>query len=136
MRRLLWLCVGLSLVSHRTARADESVPDMEKYYLVLLKRAPDAPKLEGPALEALQKKHLAHLRAMYEAGKMAIAGPFDEQEDETLRGMCLYRVATLGEARTLAEEDPMVKAGRLRVEVLAWWVEKGYVSFKPPVRSK
>ena len=132
MKHVSWLFLAVALASPTTARTDESMPNMEKYYVVLLKRAPNAPRLEGPALEELQKKHLGHLRGMYEAGKMVIAGPFDEQRDETMRGMCLYRVATIDEARKLAEQDPMVKAGRLQVEVLAWWVEKGYVSFKPP----
>jgi uncharacterized protein len=127
----LWLALSLTLV--KAARADEPPPNLEKYYVVLLERAPSAPKLDEAALEALQKKHLAHLRAMFEAGKMVIAGPFDEQQDPTMRGMCLYRVATGAEARKLAEQDPMVLAGRLRVEVLAWWVEKGFMSFKPPV---
>jgi hypothetical protein len=27
--------------------------------------------------------------------------------------------------------DPVVQAGRLKVEVMAWYVEKGYMSFKP-----
>jgi uncharacterized protein len=112
------------------------MPNMEKYSVVLLKRAPNAPKLEGPALEELQKKHLSHLRAMYEAGKMVVAGPFDEQRGETMRGMCLYRVATLEDARNLAEQDPAVKAGRFQVEVLAWWVEKGVMSFKSAPASK
>jgi uncharacterized protein len=126
----------IALVPLASARADGPVPNMEKYYVVLLERAPNAPKLEEAALEALQAQHIAHLRAMYEAGKMLIAGPFDEQRDPRMRGMCLYRVATGDEARALAEQDPMVKAGRLQVEVLAWWVEKGYLSFKPPSGAK
>jgi len=114
------------------ARAAEPAPNMEKYYLVLLKRPATPVKLEAAALEALQKRHLDHLRGMYLAGKMVVAGPFDEQKDPTLRGLCLYRVGNLEEARKLAEEDPMVRAGRLEVEVLAWWVEKGAVTFRPP----
>lgn len=39
---------------------------------------------------------------------------------------------TLEEAQKLAEDDPMVRAGRLTVEVVAWWVEKGAVTFRPP----
>jgi uncharacterized protein YciI len=66
---------------------------------------------------------------MADAGKLVIAGPFDAQEDATLRGMCLYRVSTPAEARSLAEADPMVKAGRLRAEVMTWYVEKGYMEF-------
>ncbi len=136
MKLAFLLSLALTLVVPKAARAEEPMPNMEKFYVVLLKRAPNAPKLEVSAAEELQKKHLAHLRAMYEAGKLVIAGPFDEQRDETMRGMCVYRVPTLDDARKLAEQDPAVKAGRLQVEVLAWWVEKGFVTFKPPPPAK
>jgi uncharacterized protein YciI len=114
------------------ARAAGPAPNMEKYYLVLLKRPAKPPQLEAKALEDLQDRHLDHIRKMYFAGKMVVAGPFDEQKDPTLRGLCLYRVGDREEARKLAEEDPMVRAGRLEVEVVAWWVEKGAVTFRPP----
>jgi uncharacterized protein len=104
---------------------------MEKYSLVLLRRSATAPKLAPEALEALQEKHLAHLRAMHAAGKLAVAGPLDDQQDQTLRGVCLYRV-DLAEARELAGNDPAVKAGRLEVEAMTWWVEKGAISFPLP----
>jgi uncharacterized protein len=125
-----WILLAILLAP--AARAAQPAPNMEKYYLVLLKRAANAPQLEPKALEDLQKRHLGHLNSMYLAGKMVVAGPFDEQKDPSLRGMCLYRVGTMEEARKLAESDPTVKAGRLEVEVLAWWVEKGAVTFRPP----
>ena len=131
MKRLFFLTLLLTGSVSTLARADEP-SRMERYYVVLLKRPPNAPHLDDAAKEALQKQHLGHLRAMYEAGKLVLAGPFDEQRDETLRGMCLYRVASLDEARKLAEQDPAVKAGRLVVEAFAWWVEKGAVSFRGP----
>jgi uncharacterized protein YciI len=100
---------------------------MERYSLVLLRRpANGGPKVAD--LEALQRQHIGHLQAMARAGKMVVAGPFDDQADPRMRGMCLYRVS-LEEARRLAQEDPMVKAGRLEVEVLTWWVEKGAMTF-------
>jgi len=132
MRRLPWVALALAVGGLTPAHADEAMAEMEKYYVVLLKRPTNAPKLDDAALEALQKQHLGHLQALYEAGKIVLAGPFDEQRDEALRGMCLYRVASLDEARTLAESDPAVKARRLVVEVFAWWVKRGTVSFKPP----
>ena len=109
--------------------------EFEKHYLVLLERAPGAPKLSEPELQALQKQHLAHLTRMGESGKMVLAGPFSEQDDEGMRGACIYRTATKEEAKQLAEQDPMVKAGRLQVEVMAWYTEKGYLAFPlaPPV---
>jgi uncharacterized protein len=117
--------------------AAEKKFEFDKHYLVLLKRAPGAKKLPEPALQQLQKEHLAHLTRMGESGKMVLAGPFDEQDDVGMRGACIYRTATKAEAKQLAEQDPMVKAGRLQVEVVAWYTEKGYLAFPkaPPVEG-
>ncbi len=44
-----------------------------------------------------------------------------------------FKIGLDNEAYTydkLAEQDPAVKAGRLAVEVLAWWVEKGVLSLR------
>lgn len=117
------------------AHLGEPEMQFESYQLVLLRRGPKWTPEETPALEQLQQAHLAHLGKMGESGKMVIAGPFGDQHDQSLRGMCLYRVGSLEQAKNLAKEDPMVKAGRLKVEVLTWYVEKGYMTFPkaPPV---
>jgi uncharacterized protein YciI len=112
------------------SRAGDPLPyEMESYQLVLLVRAPTYQKLPKEEAEALQARHLAHLTAMAESGKMVIAGPLSNQPDPALRGACLYRVATPEEARALAEQDPVVKAGQLRVDVMTWSVGKGYMTF-------
>ncbi len=103
--------------------------EFESYQLVMLRRPANAPNLPDAELERLQGLHLAHLRKMAEAGKILVAGPFDNQPDPSLRGMCLYKVGSLDEARQLAEQDPAVKAGRLKVEVMTWWTEKGALAF-------
>ena len=105
----------------------EPPPNLERYSLVILKRPlGGGPKVADP--EALQRQHLGHLQAMARAGKLVVAGPLDDQPDPRLRGICLYRTS-LEEAQRLAEQDPAVKAGRLEVEVLSWWVEKGAMAF-------
>lgn len=109
--------------------ADAPKMEFESYQLVLLKRGPSWTPEKTPAIETLQREHLAHLGKMGESGKMVIAGPFGDQADESMRGMCLYRVGSLEEAKALAESDPMVKSGRLKVEALTWYVEKGYMTF-------
>ncbi|WP_244238804.1 YciI family protein [Corallococcus carmarthensis] len=121
----------------KPAAPAEKKIEFDKHYLVLLKRAPNAAKMEPEALQKLQGEHLAHLTRMGESGKMVLAGPFDEQDDVAMRGACIYRTATKQEARQLAEQDPMVKAGRLQVEVLAWYTEKGYLAFPkaPPAEA-
>jgi uncharacterized protein len=114
--------------------ASAPAPNMETYQLVLLWRGPRSSGEVTPETQEIQRRHIAHLQAMGKAGKLVVAGPFSDQPDAALRGACLYRVGSVAEARALAEEDPAVQAGRLRVEVLTWWVEKGTMEFprSPP----
>jgi uncharacterized protein len=127
-----WWGVALSAVlaaagSGAPDAGTETPPAMERYTLVLLRRpANGGAKVADP--EALQRQHLGHLQAMARAGKLVVAGPFDDQTDPRMRGLCLYRTS-LEEARRLANDDPAVKAGRLEVEALSWWVEKGAMTF-------
>lgn len=103
--------------------------DFESVQLVILQRGASWTPDQTPATEKLQAEHLAHLAKMGAAGKMLVAGPFEDQTDPTFRGLCIYRVATLAEARALAEQDPAVKAGRLTVSAMTWWFEKGRLGF-------
>lgn len=102
--------------------------ELDAYAFVLLRRPADAPDLPKAELDLIQERHLAHLASLAKAEKIVAAGPFSDQPDESLRGLCVYRTS-LEEARTLAEQDPAVQAGRLAVEVMTWWTEKGSVSF-------
>jgi uncharacterized protein len=101
---------------------------MDRFSLVLLRRPPDPPELSEEESDALQERHLAYLRAMRVDGAMATAGPFRDQADESLRGLCLYRTS-LEEAGELAGQDPAVRAGRLAVDVLTWLTPAGEVRF-------
>ena len=111
------------------ARAADAPFEMESVQLVLLVRAPTWKKLPDEEAKALQKAHIGHLEAMGAAGKAVVAGPFSDQADPAYRGACIYRVGSAAEARALAEQDPAVKAGQLRVEVMTWWFGKGYMTF-------
>jgi uncharacterized protein YciI len=102
---------------------------LDRLTLVLLRRPPDAPNLPEAELDALQEQHLAHLRKMRERGFLAAAGPFTDQADESLRGLCLY-CTSLEETPALAEADPAVRAGRLAVDVLTWLVPTGEIRLK------
>jgi uncharacterized protein YciI len=103
--------------------------ELESYQLVLLQR-PEHPR-EYPAekIEEIQRAHLQHLREMAEAGKLLVAGPLADQPDPRLRGLALFRVGSLDEARKLAEDDPAVKAGRLEVVAMTWYTQKGALEF-------
>jgi uncharacterized protein len=103
--------------------------DFESFTLILLLKGEAWSAESTPDSDRLQAAHLAHLEQMWVQGKAVVCGPFDDQDDDSLRGMCLYRTDSLDEARRLAEGDPAVQAGHLRVEALSWWIGKGHLAF-------
>jgi uncharacterized protein YciI len=102
--------------------------ELEQFAFVLLRRGPRAGEYSEPELEVLQEQHLAYLDEMAARGKLVAAGPFSDQPDDSLRGLCFY-ATSVEEARGLAEQDPSVRAGRLAVDVMTWWTRSGSVSF-------
>ncbi len=96
---------------------------MQQYFMVFLYRGEEASKYDSLQRAKIQEGHLAHLNKLAEENKISIAGPFGDNTD--LRGIVIFHVATLEEAKALEEEDPAVKAGVLRVEVRPWWAAKG-----------
>lgn len=105
---------------------DEETQDtilMQQYFMAFLKMGPIRGQNEEEAAE-LQKEHLAHLTKMYELGYADISGPFGDDGD--IRGITIYNVPTLKMADSLANSDPMVKAGRLEIEIHPWWAGKGF----------
>jgi uncharacterized protein len=118
----LWLSDDLDTESELPVA---SPPDeVDEYTLVLLYRGFNPPDLDGDASEQLQRQHLGHLEAMKRRGALLLSGPFSNQPDESLRGLCIYRVG-LDVARALAEEDPAVRRGRLRIVAFNWYTRKG-----------
>lgn len=95
---------------------------MQQYFIVFLKSGPNRSQSKEEAAE-LQKQHLAYLGGLYEKGIIQLNGPTNGEDE--IRGFSVYATATKEEALQLANEDPMVKAGRLVVEVRAWWLAKG-----------
>jgi len=105
---------------------DEGTGDtiiMQQYFIAFLKNGPIRNQNEEEA-ELLQEEHLAHLSKMYELGYADISGPFGDDGD--IRGITIYNVPTLKMADSLANADPMVKAGRLVIEIHPWWAAKGF----------
>tara|TARA_R110002124_G_scaffold17532_3_gene73266 strand:- start:129690 stop:130184 length:495 start_codon:yes stop_codon:yes gene_type:complete len=96
---------------------------MQQYFIAFLKRGPNRSQSETKA-DSLQTLHLAHLGRMYEEGYADISGPFGDDGD--IRGITIYNVPTLKMADSLANMDPMVKSGRLVIEMHPWWAAKGF----------
>jgi uncharacterized protein len=99
--------------------------DLEAYELVLLWRPADAPDYDEDTLDRLQAEHLAYLADLREQGSVVTNGPVLSQPDPALRGLTVFRTGSLDETRRLAEQDPLVLAGRLRIDVMTFWCQPG-----------
>lgn len=105
---------------------DEKTGDtiiMQQYFIAFLKSGPNRSQSKEVA-DSLQALHLAHLGKMYEEGYADISGPFGDDGD--IRGITIYNTPTFKMADSLANMDPMVKAGRLVIELHPWWAAKGF----------
>jgi len=75
-----------------------------------------APLLEQDGV----REHIAHYRAMLEAGKLLLGGPFT---DEGGGGMMIaQKGVALEELATFAARDPAVESGLLTVEIRPWLI--------------
>jgi uncharacterized protein len=106
-------------------RAADPPAEFDVYELVLLRRPERRPEISEEAAELLQRQHLGHFANMKDAGHLKVAGPLDDQPDDSWRGICVYQVGSLAEARRLAEIDPAVRAGQLAIEAMSWYTAKG-----------
>ncbi|RXQ89535.1 hypothetical protein EO244_14305 [Ancylomarina salipaludis] len=91
---------------------------MSQYVMAFLKRGPNRNQDSITAAQ-LQKAHLKNIMKMAEEGTLVLAGPF--MDDGDIRGIYIFNVESLEEARRLTESDPAVKAGRLIMELHPWY---------------
>ena len=74
-------------------------------------------------VKEIQAGHLAYMDDLHKQGKLVAAGPFADGSD--YRGIVIYRVKNVEEAKQLAAQDPAVKAGRLILDARPWMTFKG-----------
>ena len=97
-------------------------PTPEPFILGFLMRGPQTSQSPEDA-QRIQEGHLAYMDALHKRGTLVAAGPF--LDDAPMRGLVIYRVASVDEARQLAAGDPAVKAGRLVLDARPWMTFKG-----------
>ncbi|HMB41524.1 MAG TPA: YciI family protein [Balneolaceae bacterium] len=91
---------------------------MKQYVIAFLKAGPNRDMDEDEAIK-IQRAHLDNIRRMAESGDLVLAGPF--MDDGEIRGIYLFNVSTIEEARSLTETDPAIEAGRLQMELHPWY---------------
>ncbi len=91
---------------------------MRQYVMAFLKAGPNRSQSQEEAMK-LQKAHLDNITRMANEGMLVLAGPF--LDDGEIRGIYIFDVKTIEEARALTETDPAIQAGRLVMELHPWY---------------
>lgn len=129
-----------SLVTDTTARYDANFAEktgadnygMKQYVLAFLKKGPNRSQDSVTAAQ-LQKAHLENIGRLAKAGKLVAAGPFMDEGD--IRGIYIFNVPTIEEARELTATDPAIQAGRLVMELHPWY-SSAAVSLISPLHKR
>lgn len=93
---------------------------MKMFFLCILKSGPKDGEIKGKEREEIFAGHFANIRRMGDEGKLAVAGPFGDN-DKQWRGLYIFNVTTVEEAQKLVVTDPAVKAGIFVPEFLPWY---------------
>ena len=86
---------------------------MRQYVFVLLKTGP-TPVPKGPQRDAMFKGHFANSERLANEGKLVVAGPFDGVDG--WRGMFIFAVKDIEEAKKLTASDPVIASGEMVAE--------------------
>jgi hypothetical protein len=100
----------------RTLGADDY--GMRHYVLVLLRTGPH-PMPEGAARDAMFKGHMANIQRLARVHKLVLAGPLDGKDG--LRGMFVFAVPDIDEAKKLVATDPTIAQGEMVAEYHAYY---------------
>jgi uncharacterized protein YciI len=91
---------------------------MRTYVVAFLKAGPNRDQ-DSATAQQLQQAHLANIRRMADDGSLVLAGPFLDNGD--VRGIYVFDVETVEEARALTATDPAIQAGRLEMDLHPWY---------------
>lgn len=91
---------------------------MRKYVMAFLKAGPQRDQDSATAAQ-IQAGHMANITRMAEEGTLVMAGPFLDGGE--VKGIYIFAVESIEEARELTATDPAIQAGRLEMELHPWY---------------
>lgn len=91
---------------------------MKKYVMAFLKSGPNRSQDSITSVN-LQKAHMNNIIRMADEGTLVIAGPFFGDGD--IRGIYIFNVESIEEAKKLTETDPLIQSGGLIMELHLWY---------------
>ncbi|AWK07159.1 hypothetical protein HYN56_24190 [Flavobacterium crocinum] len=101
----------------KSLNADEY--GMKKYVFCLLKSGSNTTASKEESKKMFEG-HMANINKLAKEGKLSVAGPF-MKNDRNYRGIYIFNVETVEEAKKLVETDPAIKANLLEAELTPWY---------------
>ena len=99
----------------------------DKYFLILMRMVP------GKAMSPdVLGAHSAHLAELDRDGSLLLAGPISELSS----GLIVLRVASVADAKAIADEDPLVRGGFQTYEIATWLMSKRENGYHPDLRQE
>lgn len=124
----------LSLLSHADLHAQENLNPkydaataqrlgadphgMRQFVLVILKTGPNKVPA-GKERDEMFAGHFANMKRLADEGKLALAGPLDGVDG--WRGLFVYAVKDIEEAKQLTATDPVIIKGEMVAEYHKWY---------------
>ena len=101
------------------AQAGGDENGMRSYVLVILRTGPTRVP-DGDARKAMFAGHFANMERLSKAGKLVLAGPFGDKDGDW-RGLFVFAVADIEEAKALVATDPVIIQGEMVAEYHNWY---------------
>ena len=102
---------------------------MKNYVLVILKTGENK-TTDKEELNKLFRGHMENIQRLVKEGKLIVAGPFGEN-NLTWRGLFIFDVKTVEEARELVQTDPAIKAKLFDVDLVPWYGSAAISEYLP-----
>lgn len=123
MKVLLLILFLFTASFSQSEKPQKNEINMRVYYIGIVLKGETWSPDTTPEIEELHQNHLKYIEQMFVDGKLIIAGPFVNKDDK--RGILIFNTETFEEAIELANNDPAVKAGRLKVDMREWMAADG-----------
>jgi uncharacterized protein YciI len=101
----------------KSLNADEY--GMKKYVFCLLKTGSNTTATKEES-NKLFEGHMANIGKLAKEGKLVVAGPF-MKNDRNYRGIYIFNVETVEEAKALVATDPAIQSNLLEAELTPWY---------------
>jgi len=92
---------------------------MKMYVLVMLKTGTNTNETKAKT-DSLFAGHMTNINRLVAENKLIVAGPLGKN-DKNYRGIFIFNVKTLDEAKALLQTDPAVKAKLLDADLFNWY---------------